>query len=284
MKILFVIMFLFSCSQLQAQEKQYFILSVKGDVSVRQPGRYPVKTKILQQLSVKDSLLLKDDQSVLILANTFGTRTELKGRGSYTIEGLQKKEGAKIPGPTSKFFSFLYEELLHPKKGFDQQSIAASWGGGSRGSCDHLLWPANNIVSSKDSILFKWLHWSKMLNYTFTLYDSSQAPVFSCNLRDSQLLVHTSVLNKEDATAAYYWSVNAVNEPCGAVPAYQIELVSPEEEERRVSAIIKAIPPGEMELIYYFDVADRLGWNGYNDRALLYFYRGLELLKNNSGK
>lgn len=278
MKIFITAVILLFCSQLGAQQQQYFILLIKGDVLVKQQG-YPLKkAKVLQKLSLNDSIYLNNDQSNITIANTSGSRTELKGKGKYRITEIQIKENSKGPGATSKFFAFLYEELLHPKKGFNQQSIAASWGGGSRASVESVKWPINGLVSSGDSILFKWRHKNKMLNYNFILYDNSMNEIFNCNVRDTQLVIKTINLRVRDKIR-YFWSIKSVSESTLTLSKYHFELVSKEEEERMTDSIIKEIPINEQEILYHLEIADKLGRNGLVDKALEYFEQAFNRIK-----
>jgi hypothetical protein len=272
------IILLFFFVGLQAQRQQYFILLFKGDVMVKQPGQSYVNAKTLQLISFNDFIQLKNDESEVVIGNTAGRHTAITGKGIYKLTDIQKKEGEKGTGATSKFLAFLYEELLHPKKGFNLRSIAESWGGGSRGTCDYLKSPMNNLHSSKDSIVFMWQHKSRVLDYQFTLYDSGANTIFSCNIRDTQIVISTGPLRTSDK-ARYFWNVNAVTNPCSTVPKNVFEFLSPEEEEKVAAALIQEVARNENDILYNLAIADKLGRNGFIDKALIYIDKSYQLLK-----
>jgi hypothetical protein len=279
MKYFFTMVLLISCSLLGAQQR-HFILLLKGDVFLIQPNHSPIKAKPLQSLSLNDGIQLGNDQSEITIGNTTGGRTVIKGKGIYKITDIQKKEDTRGPGETSKFFTYLYEELLHPKKGFSQQSIAASWGGGERGAtCNTIKWPLNNSFSSKDSIAFKWGHESGTLNYNFILYDSEGNDLFNCNLRDTQIVVNMAKLRTGEEKR-YFWSINSVIQPCRTIVKYFFDLVSREEEEKMVAALIKEVAINDNKILYDLEIADKLGQNGFIDKALEYFDKSYQQIKN----
>ncbi len=266
------------CFRSGAQQPTYFILFLKGDVMVKHPGQSLKKAKDLQPLSLNDSIFLNNEQSGVTISNISGTRNELKGKGKYKVSSIQEKEIAKGPGASSKFFSFLYEELLHPKKGFNQHSVAASWGGGSRSQEDLIKFPINGLISSADSILFTWKHKNKKMEYQFILYDDNSQEIFHCNLRDTQILMHTEPLRKAERSR-YFWTVQPAGGASQSLSKYYFDLVSPEEEEKLVDAIIKEIPVTDNEILYQLEITDKLGRNGLVDKALVYFDKAFNKMK-----
>ena len=135
------------------------------------------------------------------------------------------------------------------------------------------------MLSSKDSIVFKWRHGGGRLNYNFILYDSAAYTFFSCNIRDTQIVVNTSNLRTGDK-ARYFWSVNSVSKPCRTVLKNIFELVSREEEEKMATALIKEVAINDNEILYNLEIADKLGRNGLIEKALEYFEKAYKQIKN----
>ncbi len=262
------------------QKSQWMVFLVHGDVQITSKGKLPVPVKAKQFVLPEDKIDIKNDLSEITFFNKSGDYYQVKEKGSFIVGDWVKKNSGKAPGITPKFMAYMYEEMLHPAKGAKRnrtESVAASWGAGSRGNaCMNLKWPLNQLVTTKDSILFSWTHESKSLNYQFIIFGPDGDEYFNCLVRDTQLLVNMVPLREADIKKIS-WSVNPVIKPCEAVEKNQVELISEKEEGKRIEKIIKDIPKTGNEILYNLSIADALGLEGLYDKAFEYYLRAFSL-------
>ncbi|HSU28833.1 MAG TPA: hypothetical protein VLJ68_10655 [Chitinophagaceae bacterium] len=278
MKTLFLFISLAVSSCLAAQKSQWLVFLVHGDVQLTAKGKMPVAVKTKQVLSSEDKIEIKNDQSEITFFNKAGDYYQVKEKGGFIVSDWVKKNSGKAPGITPKFMSYLYEEMLHPAKGAKRnssESVAASWGAGSRGNaCMPVKWPLNLIITSKDTLVFTWAHVSKSLHYQFIIYGPDGDEFFNCLIRDTQMVVNTATLRNADLNK-FSWSVNPVLKPCEAIEKNRVELVNADEEEKRAAKISKEVPKTENEVLYNLAIADALGLAGFYDKAFEYYLRAI---------
>ena len=116
------------------------------------------------------------------------------------------------------------------------------------------------------------------MHYQFVIYDADGDEYFNCLIRDTQLVVNTAVLRKENRTR-YSWTVNRVVDPCELIEKKRMELVSQDEENKMAGKIIKDTPVIENEVLYNLAIADALGLAGLYEKAIGYYDKAMSLMK-----
>ena len=139
-------------------------------------------------------------------------------------------------------------------------------------------WPLDQLVTSQDSIVFKWNRVPKEQGYRFILYDGNGEEAFECVVRDKLLIVNTQIL-RQGNRERYRWSINRALQPCEVVVKNSLELVSTSEEAEMAKKIIKDVPRNENEALYNLSIADALGQAGLLDKALEFYDKFLVLAK-----
>jgi hypothetical protein len=279
MKTLCVIAFAFLVPELStAQLPDYYVYLTYGEVWIQQNGGNGIKIKPRQFVYASDIIELKNTHSEIELVDKENNFVVLNAKGIYKANTLKERTTKKTEGLTRKYLGLVWASIAHSSTDFEvykNESVAASWGGGARGSdCNIEKYPSSNSILSSDSLIFHW-QGADANSYRYNLYDSNQNTIFELLVRDTQLIMLTPPFG----VGEYYWSVYSSINPCKQQKKIKITLISKDDEIIRTDSIIRQVAEDKDLILYNLNISDTLGKAGYIEKALNYFNKAWELFR-----
>ena len=273
----FIILFLISGLSVRAQLPEYYVDLYLGDVQIIKPGKKPVQVKKRMLIFPEDILLLKKDGQRVTLVNKEKQYIILTAKGNYKISNLSKLPHEKTFGITEKFLNLIWEELLDPgsfSRDANLKTIAGSWGGVNRGSCDFIGVPADNFATEEPAIEFSWRVMDSTKHYRFTLFDRNSNIKLRLIIRDTLIsLSNANFLPLPENR--YYWQVESVENKCGNTPRYLLNWLNAQTYMLKTNELIQSVKKDE-NAHYYLEVCKVLYAKGFYKMAAEYFLKALD--------
>jgi hypothetical protein len=229
-----LILFLLPAKDVCSQSKWplFCVYEVQGNVVLQKPSSAEIsKIKKTQFINSGEIIMIKDDNSELILFDKDTNYITLNKKGSYTTDAVlkYKKEHLK-DGITIKYSSFFWKEFFKPEKLSsleNAEEIAKSSGGVSRGLIQ-IISPSSNYQTSMDELLFKWKKINGAHVYSFVITDKDGKNYYRNILADTLLLVHFH--DSLPYGNLYRWSLGFVSNTIAEIEPFtgQLELVDEE--------------------------------------------------------
>ena len=275
MKKTMPLLLFFVCHYCQAQFPEYYIYLYKGNVNVVSKANKKVKASSKQLIYATDHLQLEGDHPEVTLVNQKGKFVEVKGKGLYAVNTLKPSDNS-APSLTEAYFHMVWEELLDPSHQKSKiESIASSWGGGSRGSCDLTAFPRSGYKTSSDSLHFSWHTTGDSGDYHFIVYNSEGQEIINTSTADPKWWFLPKRSPQE--IPIFYWSVQSGSKPCRTLAKNSFILLQPSKQQEIVEALIKKLPANEDAVLYNLAIADVLSRSGFFDEALQYVKKSKQL-------
>lgn len=264
-------------SEGQAQPN-YLVWQSTGNTWVISQGGAKARVKYKQHVNNNDIISI-DKDSELELVNDHGDYFVLDKKGVYSNDDIKRLYKKSMPGLFKKYFYFIWDESIRHSSDFknlDPRAITDSWGAGSRGDCDFAINPINGAQLTLHSILFRWQSFPETKRYNFMVFDNKHQNILSMVVKDTQIIISRKSLFTEN-NLHYYWSVNSAESACRTPSEMNFNLITPPEEKIEIDSLIKLVPFIENKKIYYLNISDMLGQNGFYDKAKYYFRKSCEL-------
>ncbi len=232
-----------------AQQPEYYIYLVKGNVTVNKATTKAVKVK-QSQLIYKDDIITIGPNSEVSLANKKSEFIVLNASGTYKAIDLSKKTPSPANGVTKKYISLMWQEMIgasHDLSKFKKENVSNVHGGVSRGeSCNLLLFPVNGLKTSGDSIYFKWKKINSEASYNLSITDGEGNDVAMIPVRDTQQVVSMLKISN-GKPGKFYWMVKPKNINCDDDMPFYFDLLSKDSVEKLIATLNIKNDPEDME-------------------------------------
>ena len=270
MKIFFSLSIIFQAYFSNAQTlPEYCVYLVKGDVNIQNKN---VQSRPARQKDFvfADDVITIGKNAQLQLVNKDAKYISLHSEGNYKVADLNKKLQTSPPGITKTYLTLVYHEVLDPNydySKFKRKNLGGIAGGVSRGSgCFEPVYPLKGMVSSRDSVQFKWYKSPAQSAYHFILYDNSGNEVLHRQLKDTSTIVAKKDLKFMDSN--YHWLVKTSDSKCPEEPVW-MQWVSKDDEQKRSAAIVWNFK--ELTVPFKLDAINKLVEDNMVDLAAQYY-------------
>ena len=280
MKAIFILLMFLSAFNGQSQFPEYFIDLFSGDVKLKTPGKKPIPVKMKMLIFSEDHIIIGKKGGQVTLVNKDRLYKVLNQQGVYAISGLSKISTQKPDNITSKFFYFLWKELLdpgHARTGTGMHSIAGSVGGGTRSTCELGGTPPDEILTQERMIEFAWNSVESSRGYQFSLFDNDNLVLMSIIMLDTTFKMDSRPLIKSPENH-YTWSVESIDHRCSDPAKSRFIVLSEDEYSRQTQEIIKSVPR-QQHSHYFLDISKKFYEKGFFKLADEYF--NMALVQNN---
>jgi len=255
MKNVITLLLLAISSYCNAQLPDYYIFLIKGEANLIKPAAKPIPVKPNSFIYTSDVIEVKKGAEIT-LADKSQQFFVLRSPGIYKTKDVAKTKPDHIPGVTQTYLKLVWNELLNPNHDFTKftnDNIAGVYGGVSRSDeCNNLIFPIQGLISSSDSLHFKWHQTSPISKYVLIIYDTERKEVVNMPVKDTQqtLLIKEAL---HTVTGNFYWLVKGENAGCeDEVPVY-FEIITPETEQKMISSLLQGKDyndlPGRLQAI-----------------------------------
>lgn len=255
MKSLIILLLFATPSYCHGQLPDYYVFLIKGNANVISSGGKPVPLKQNGFIYTSDAIDLKTGAEVTLSDKELRFFV-LRSPGIYKTKDIAKTKSDHAPGVTKTYLMLVWNELLNPNHDFTKftnENIAGVYGGVSRGDlCNNLIFPVAGIITSSDSLHFKWHQTSATAKYALIIYDTERKEIINVAVQDTQ-----KTLNITEAVHAmpgnYYWLVKGEKAGCeDEVPVY-FEIITREAEQKLVASLLQTDEhtdlPGQLQAV-----------------------------------
>ena len=242
MKFLLLLLFFFGSFKCHAQFPQYYVFLIKGNVTVLNNSKKKVPLRQNDFLYETDKILFQQGAE-LTLVDHEKRFFNIYGRKEVPVKDLAKLFSAKKnTGITVKYLELLWDELLDPQESSSKvtnRNVGAVWGGISRGeTCVQSIFPTDSVLTSIDTITFKWHPLDDKLEYELYIYNDRKEPIAVFQTADTSLSVKVSgwLTGKR---SDLFWRLKSKTDTCGHWKLNNLSILDRETEEKLIQSLIK---------------------------------------------
>lgn len=271
-----------ACGQQPVMPEAY-VYTIAGKAAVIKSGK---QKKLAQKdwLFSTDTITIQAASSLTLCTKDFKF-LEITRPGTYPYNELEKTLNHEKTGVMHKLAHFIWHDLFKPENVQSVMSPEAIGGavGGSKRGCDLKMYPSDNYKTNRDTLRFVWRTLNATASYQFTLKDESAHEIINIITRDTQLVILSRGLLKENS-GSFSWNVlaNDGGSSCatsGNSSFSDLTLFATEESKMQIEQLINTIQGDKNSFRYCIDVTNTLAAAGWYDEAYQYSLRVMDAFK-----